>query len=49
MTAIGEIEPFLGIGLERLVWSDSATGKIVAIGLSMALNGHSPITKRTSC
>jgi hypothetical protein len=40
MTVSGEIETFSAIGRERLVWSDSATGKIVAIGLGMARFSH---------
>jgi hypothetical protein len=36
-----EMEPFPGIVLERLKRSDSAVGKIVAIGPGMALRRHS--------
>jgi hypothetical protein len=42
MTAIGEFEPLPGIASERLNWSDSAAGKIVAIGLGMAHFGRGP-------
>jgi hypothetical protein len=33
----GEIVSFLGTGLEWLDWSDVAVGKIVTVGLGMAL------------
>jgi hypothetical protein len=36
MAASGEIEPLLGMAYERHDWSDSAVGKIVAIGPGMA-------------
>jgi hypothetical protein len=40
-SSFGEIEPFPYIALERLERSDSAVGKIVAIGQGMALIGQS--------
>jgi hypothetical protein len=37
MTIVGEIEPLLGIGLQRLDWSDPVVGNNVADWSKMAL------------